>query len=139
MDDNLISPLETGVTIFFLEEDDDTQRALKGKLRKLGFRVLLTVNMEDAFDWMSTGYIHADLVLVDLLRKSPAEALEVGRKLRTHARYDDHTPLVVMAESFTEELAGSNDNVNNNDWVCYLENAGQLETLLHSLTGKKAA
>ena len=139
MNEETAPPMDARLTIFLLEEDDDAQRALKGNLRKLGFRVLVAVDMEDAFDWMSTGYIHADLVLVDLVRKSPQEALEVGRKLRTHAKYNGHTPLVVMAEKFAAELEGTDDNVSGNDWITYLEDGDQLERLVVRLMTKQAA
>ena len=132
-------PPDARPTIFLLEEDDDVQRPLKANLRKRGYRVLLAVDLEDAFDWLSTGHIPADLVLVDLVRKFPAEALEVGRKLRAHARYDGHTPLVVLAEKFGAELAGTDDNVGGNDWVAYMEDSDQLQRLLSRLTKKDSA
>ena len=115
------------------------QRPLKANLRRLGYRVLLAVDMEDAADWLSTGYIPADLVLVDLVRKSPAEALAVGRKLRAQAQYDGHTPLVVMAEKFGADLAGTDDNVGGNDWISYYEDASQVHRLVKRLTLKRAA
>jgi DNA-binding response OmpR family regulator len=139
MHNNSNSKAITCPTIFLLEEDDDTRQTLKSNLRKIGFRMLVAVDMEDALEWMSTGYIHADLVLVDLVHKSPQEALEVGRKLRHQAKYDGHTPLVVIAEKFTKELEGTDDNVSGNDWISYPEDAAQLQRLLLRLTLRNAA
>lgn len=133
MNELTIMPVDKRPTIFLLEEDDNTQRALKGNLRSLGFRVLVAVDIDDALDWLSTGYIPTDLMLVDLVRKSPEEALEVGRRLRQHARYDGQTPLVVMAEKFIQELEGTDVNVDGNDWITYLEEHDQLQNLLHRL------
>ncbi len=44
-------------------------------------------------------------------RKSPEEALGVGRRVREHARYEGHTPLVVLAEKYGEESEGQDVNV----------------------------
>jgi DNA-binding response OmpR family regulator len=126
-------------TIFLLEEDDDTQRGLKRNLRQKGFRVMLAVDMEDALEWLSNCYIHADLVLVDIVGKSSEEALERGRALRFQAKYDAQTPLVVMAEKFSPELEGTDHNVAGNDWICYLEDSEQLHRLLRRLIVRKAA
>ena len=134
--ENTALPIDNRPTIFLLEEDDNTQRPLKANLRKQGFRVLLAVDMEDAFDWFSTGYIQADLLMVNLVRKSPEEALEVGRTLRQRAKYDGHTPLVVLAEKFSRELEGTDVNVSGNDWITYLEDHDQLGNLLARLTNK---
>ncbi len=139
MYENTSSPTDTRLTIFLLAEDDDVRRPLKERLRKHGFRVLVAIDMADAHDWLSNGSIPADLVLVDLVRKSPEEALEVGRKLRDHANYDGHKPLVVMAEKFTEELEGTDDNVSGHDWVSYYEDGDQLHGLIGNLITQKAA
>jgi DNA-binding response OmpR family regulator len=129
----------TTLSILLLEEDDDAQRGLKKSLRGLGFRVLLAVELQDAYDWLSNGFVPADLVLVNLLNKSPSEALDVGRKLRLHAQYTLQTPLVVMAERFGPELEGTDDNVSDNDWVSYPEDSKQLHSLLLRLTDRRAA
>ena len=63
-------------TIFFVEEDNDVRRSLTRSLRELGYNLLVSADLEDAFEWTSgPGYIHADLVLVNLLGKLPEEAL----------------------------------------------------------------
>ena len=86
-------------TIFFLEEDNHARPFMTKSLRELGYRLLVSADLEDAFEWTSgTGYIHADLVLVNLLGKLPEEALTIGRRLREHSKYDGHTPLVILPE-----------------------------------------
>jgi len=139
MYDDTNSPTDTRPTILLLAEDDDVRRPLKENLRRQGFRVLVAMDMADAHDWLSTGSIPADLVLVDLVRKSPEEALEIGRKLRDHAKYDGHTPLMVMAEKFAEELEGTNANVSGHDWVSYYEDGDRLHGLIAKLAVRKAA
>lgn len=136
MHNNTSPPTDTRPAILLLAEDDDMRRPLKENLRRQGFRVLVAVDIADAHDWLSIGPIPAGLVLVDLVRKSPEEALEIGRKLRDHAKYDGHTPLVVMAEKFDKELTGTDINVSRNDWVCYYEDGAQLPKLLARLRQK---
>lgn len=85
-------------TIFLVEEDNLARRSFTRSLRDLGYSVLVSADLEDAFEWTSgNGYIHADLVLVDLLGKLPGEALTIGRRLREHCKYDGHTPLIIIS------------------------------------------
>ncbi|HKU72573.1 MAG TPA: response regulator, partial [Pyrinomonadaceae bacterium] len=99
-------------TIFFVEEDNNARRSLTKSLRELGYRVLVSADLEDALEWTSgTSYIHADLVLINLLGKLPEEALTIGRRLREHSKYDGHTPLVVMPEKVPQDLQGTDERV----------------------------
>jgi DNA-binding response OmpR family regulator len=123
-------------TIFLVEEDDDTRPILKHNLKTYGYRVLLALDEEDALDRID-GVKHADLLLVNLVGKTPDEVLQVGRRIREHARYDGHTPLVVIAEKFGADVEGTDVNVAANDWVTYLEDPGQLRNLLRRLTSKR--
>ncbi|HEX8472804.1 MAG TPA: hypothetical protein VF666_02105 [Pyrinomonadaceae bacterium] len=127
-------PKETRPTIFLVEEDDDTRPSLTNNLRKLGYRLLVAADLEDALEWMSLDVvIHADLVLINLVGRTPEEALSAGRRLRDHARYDGQTPLVVMPEKVSEDVAGTDVNVSGHDWICYYENSEQLHALLRRL------
>ena len=79
-------------------------------LRQLGYRLLVAADLEDAFEWVSgSGYIHADLLLMDLAGKRPEESLSIGRRLREHCRYDGHTPLVIMPETVAAHLEGKDE------------------------------
>ena len=120
-------------TIFLIEEDDETRPLLKQNLQRDGYRVIVALDEEDALGRVEGGQIQADLVLVNLVGKSLEESLMVGRHVREHAKYDGHTPLVVMAEKFTKDLEGTDVNVSGNDWITYLEDHEQLENLLRCL------
>ncbi|HEY9402959.1 MAG TPA: response regulator [Pyrinomonadaceae bacterium] len=122
-------------TIFLVEEDDDTRPILKHNLKTYGYRVLLALDEEDALERI-VGVSHADLLLVNLVGKMPDEVLQIGRRIREHAKYDGHTPLVVMAEKYGVDVEGTDVNVGGNDWITYLEDPGQLKNLLHRLTSK---
>lgn len=123
-------------TIFLLEEDDETRPLLKHNLQNYGYRVLLAVDEEDALERMSGGHVRADLILVNLVGKSPEEALETGRRVRGHAKDDGHTPLIALAEKYGPDLEGTDVNVGGNDWITYLEDADQLRNLIERLTEK---
>jgi PleD family two-component response regulator len=121
--------------IFLVEEDDDTRPVLKSNLQSYGYRVLIAIDEEDALDRID-GIARADLLLINLVNKTVAEVLEIGRRLRTHARHDGFTPMVVMAEKYGPEVEGTDVNVSGNDWVTYLEEPDQLRNLLARLTSR---
>ncbi len=125
-------------TILLVEEDDDTRPILKENLRRDGYRVLLALDEEDAFDRVGGGGTDADLVLINLVGRAPEAALEVGRRIRAHAKYDGRTPLVVMAERYGKDLAGTDVNVGGNDWITYPEDHDQLRHLLARLLNRPA-
>jgi DNA-binding response OmpR family regulator len=118
-------------TILVVEEDNGTRRCLTRNLRRFGYRLLVAANVEDALEWLSGDvYIHADLLLIDLIGKLPEEALMIGRGLRAQAQYHSQTPLIVMPEKVAENLEGTDENVGANDWICYYEDSDQLHRLL---------
>ena len=123
-------------TIFLVEEDDDTRPILKHNLKTYGYRVLLALDEEDARDRLSDGVARADLLLVNLVGKTPDEVLQIGRRIREHAKYDGQTPLVVIAEKYGADVEGTDVNVGGNDWITYLEDPGQLKNLIHRLINK---
>ena len=128
-------------TIFLIEEDDDARPSLTANLRKQGYRVLVAAGLEDAHEWVGgESPVNADLVLINLVRRTPEESVRLGRELRDHAKYDGHTPLVVMPEQVPGELAGTDVNVSGNDWICYYDDdSDQLQTLLARLLSKPSS
>src|SRR5947209_12165449 len=135
-DKRIMSEQEKRLIIFLVENDDDTRPVLRENLQTEGYRVLLALDEEDALERVSDGGARADLVLVNLVGKSPKDAVKVGRRIREHAKYDGHTPLVVMAEKYGEDLEGTDVNVSGNDWITYLEDHEQLKNLLARLLSK---
>jgi DNA-binding response OmpR family regulator len=122
-------------TIFFLEPDDDTRRLLKQGLRANGYKVLVAEDVEDALDRAEDGLARADLILLGPVGESTEDALEIGRRIRGHARHNGDTPLVVMAEKYGKDVEGTDVNVGGNDWVFYLgEEPDQLRNTLARLT-----
>lgn len=124
---------EAGVmrTILLIEEDDETRRPLVHNLRGYGYRVIVATDEADALDRVGGSGVPADLVLVNLVGKEAGEVLEVGRRVREHARYDGHTPLVAMPERYGKDVEGTEVNVEGNEWVFYRgEESGQLRDFL---------
>ena len=131
MEEIISSPPQLYPTIFLVEEDNNARPCLTKNLRQFGYRLLVVADAQDALEWVSgSGYIHADLLLIDLVGKLPEEALIIGRRLRSQAQYHEQTPLVVMPESFTKDEEGTDKNVSANDWICYYEDSDQLQRLL---------
>jgi PleD family two-component response regulator len=129
-------------TIFLIEEDDETRRALVRNLRSYGYRVVVALDEEDAMGRVGGGGVDADLILVNLVGKPVEYTLSVGRRVRRHARHDGHTPLVVMPEVYGKDVEGTNVNVEGNDWIFYFgEEIDQLKNLLQRLmpSGSRAA
>lgn len=127
-------------TIFLVEEDEETRRPLVNNLRSYGYHVIVAVDEEDALERVGGGHVRADLVLVNLIGKSAEEVLSLGRRVREHARYDGHTPLVVMPEKYGKDVEGKNVKADGNDWVLYLgEKPDQLRKLLARLLADAGA
>lgn len=125
-------------TIFLVEEDDDTRRMLKRNLQNEGYKIIVATDEEDALERVGEGHVDADLILVNLVGKPVAEALSAGQRIREQAKYDGHTPLVVMAEKYGEELEGRDVHVGGNAWVTYPEDHDQLKNLLARLVSHAA-
>jgi len=119
--------------IFLVEEDDDTRPILRHNLINDGFHIRLALDEDDALDRVGSQHLHADLILINLIKKTTEEVLSAGRRIRQYANYDGQTPLVVLADRFTKEQEGTDVNVAENDWITYLEEHDQLTNLLHRL------
>jgi DNA-binding response OmpR family regulator len=130
--------LENQPTIFLVEPDDETRPVLKSNLQRYGYRVIVALDEEDAMDRANSTGIQADLILVDVVRISPEDALGLGRRIRNGAKRNGHTPLVVMAEKYGADVEGTDVNVGGNDWITYLEDPGQLKNLLARLVRQPA-
>jgi PleD family two-component response regulator len=121
--------------ILLIEEDDETRPLLRRNLQKDGYRLLLAVDEEDALDRLGGDVqVRANLILINLVGKTPDEVLRIGQRIREHGKYDSTTPLVVIAEKYGEDVEGTDVNVGDNDWITYPEDAGQLHRLLARLT-----
>ena len=115
--------------------DEETRRPLVSNLRGYGYRAVVAVGGEEALERVDGGGVEAELVLVNLVGEMADEVLGDGRRVRQHARYDGHTPLIAMPEKYDKELEDTEANGGGNDWVFYLgEMPDRLRDLLARLT-----
>ena len=63
----------------------------------------------------------------------PEESLSIARRLREHCKYDGKTPLVIMPEKVPQNLEGTDERINDLEWICYYEDVDQLKRLLARL------
>jgi DNA-binding response OmpR family regulator len=122
--------------ILLIEEDDETRAILRRNLQKDGYHLLLAVDEADALDRLADGQRRANLILINLVGKTPDKVLEIGQRIREHGKYNSTTPLVVMAEKYGEDVEGTDVHVGNNNWITYPEDAEQLHTLLARLISR---
>jgi DNA-binding response OmpR family regulator len=123
-------------TILLIEEDDDVRPVLRHTLREEGYEVLVAVDEETAMAWLSAGPVNVDLILVNLVGRSTAEALAAARRVRERNGADGSTPVVVIADKYGEELEGTDVSAGEAQWVTYPENSAQLHELISRLTGQ---
>ena len=120
-------------TIFLLEEDAETRRLLRKDLTGYGYNVISVGDEQEALEEVSRSRLQADLILVNLVDKPLQENLNVGRRIREHAKYDGHTPLIVIAEQYGDEAEGTDVHAGGNDWITYPEDDLQLQKLIRRL------
>jgi DNA-binding response OmpR family regulator len=108
-------------TILLVEEDNDLRPMLRMSLEKAGYLVLLAVDEESAISWIGTASFPFNLILINLVNRRPEEVLQSGRRIRQRAGRNGDTPIVVMAEKFSQDLAGTWLKAGENDWIIYQE------------------
>jgi DNA-binding response OmpR family regulator len=118
--------------IFLLEEDDHTRSMLNAMLRNKGYSIMPSASKDDAVLLADEGLITADIVLVDLMKKTPEETLEFGQMLLQHGKLD--ASLIVLAAMYGDELAGTISQVGENEYIVHLDTGDELFDLISTLT-----
>jgi DNA-binding response OmpR family regulator len=116
-----------------LELDDDTRPLLKQNLRNWGYRVIEALQEEDAIALARGVRDLPKLILLNQVKLSIDEFLNMGRRICQGAELPRSTPIVVMAERYGEDMEGKNVKVGESEYVTYLEDGEQLMNLLHCL------
>jgi PleD family two-component response regulator len=124
---------DTPPTILIIELDDDTRPLLKHNLRSKGYRVIEALEEEDAIALARGERDCPDLILLNQVKLSIDEFLNMGRRIRQGAELPSSTPVVVTAERYGADMEGKDVKVGESDYVTYLEDAQQLMNLLHRL------
>jgi DNA-binding response OmpR family regulator len=119
--------------ILMLEWDDDTRPLLKQNLCNQGYRVIVALEEEDAIALARGGRKCPELILLNQVKLSIDDFINMGQRIRQGAELASGTPIVVMAEQYGEDMEGKNVKVGESEYVTYLEDAQQLMNLLHCL------
>ena len=115
-------------TIFLIDEDDDSRPSFRLNLKKKGYHVSIAIDEEDALDRVKKGCFDADLVLMNFVRKSSEQILEIGRNICRAGKLS--APVLVIAHKYGEDLEGKDIKVSENEYITYLEDGDQLHNLL---------
>ncbi len=120
-------------TILMVEPDDDVRPLLRTNLHRQGYRVIMTLDEEDAIARARGDSDRPDLILINQYRQPLDKAIHIGRRIRQDAGLLSDTPIVIMAERYGEDMEGKDIKVGESDYVTYLEDGEQLMNLLQRL------
>jgi CheY-like chemotaxis protein len=120
-------------TILVVEPDDDVRPLLKNNLHGKGYRVIMTLDEEDAITRARGDGDCPDLILINQYRLPLYKVIHIGRRIRQDAGLHGTTPIVIMAERYGEDMEGKDVKVGESDYVTYLEDGDQLMNLLQRL------
>src|SRR5919199_4379226 len=120
-------------TILVVEPDNDVRPLLKNNLHRQGYRVLMTLDEEDAIARARGDSDRPDLILINQYRLPLDKVIDMGRRIRQDARLPSITPIIIMAERYGEDMEGKDVKVGESEYVTYLEDGEQLMNLLQRL------
>jgi DNA-binding response OmpR family regulator len=124
---------DTPPTILLIEHEDETRALLKYNLRNRGYRVIVALDEEDAIERTRDGHECPDLILLNQIKLTIDEFINMGRRICQDAGFRSGTPIVVMADRYGEDMEGKDVRVSDSEYVTYLEDGEQLMNLLHRI------
>lgn len=116
--------------IFVLEPDDNVRPALRHNLQHWGYQVIMAIDQEDAIQRIQAGQKHFDLILLNQGEYSLDKMMAIGQQIRRATKLNSPIPMLIMAEQYGADLEGQNVQVNDNEYVTYLEDGEQLKSIL---------
>ncbi len=123
----------TPPTILLVEEDDEVRPLLSQNLRNQGYHVIVALDEADAIERTKGGSLCPDLILLNQVGRSIQEYAVMGQRICKSAGIGSHTPIIVMAEQYGTDMEGKDVQVDETEYVTYLEDGQQLINLLHRL------
>jgi DNA-binding response OmpR family regulator len=123
----------TPPTILLVEEDDEVRPLLSQNLRDQGYHVIVALDEADASERTKGGGLCPDLILLNQVGRSIQEYTVMGQRICKSAGIASHTPIIVMAEQYGADMEGKDVQVDETEYVTYLEDGQQLMNLLHRL------
>jgi CheY-like chemotaxis protein len=123
----------TPPTILVVEEDDEVRPVLSQNLRNQGYHVVVAINEADAIERTKGGSFCPDVILLNQVGRSIQEYAVMGQRICQSAGIDGNTPIIVMAEQYGAEMEGKDVQIDETEYITYLEDGQQLMNLLHRL------
>jgi DNA-binding response OmpR family regulator len=123
----------TAPTILVVEPDDDVRPLLRNNLHRQRYRVIMTLDEEDAIARARGDGDRPDLILINQYLLPLDKVIGIGRRIREDAGLPSLTPIVIMAERYGEDMEGKDVKVGESEYVTYLEDGEQLMNLLQRL------
>jgi DNA-binding response OmpR family regulator len=120
-------------TILLVEEDDEVRPLLSQNLRHQGYHVVVALDEADAIERTKGGSFCPDLILLNQVGRSIQEYTVMGQRICKSAGIASRTPIIVMAERYGADMEGKDVQVDEAEYVTYLEDGQQLMNLLHRL------
>ncbi|NEQ23079.1 MAG: hypothetical protein F6K28_28780 [Microcoleus sp. SIO2G3] len=107
--------------------------AISQNLRNQGYHVVVALNEADAIERTKGGSFCPDLILLNQVGRSIQEYAAMGQRICNSTGIANHTPIIVMAERYGADMEGKDVQVDEAEYVTYLEDGQQLINLLHRL------
>lgn len=122
----------SGRTILLVDDDDEVRSALRRGLERAGFRVVAAYDERDGVE--RAAHESPDLILMELGRVLPGEALAAGRRVRAGAGVSEDVPVVAYANNAGEVAReGEAVEVRPREYVVLPEDTEQLMGWLRRL------
>lgn len=125
--------IDTSCTILLVEEDDQVRPVLRQNLRTHGYQVVVAIDEADAIDRAKGGSFCPSLILLNQVGRSIHEYMMSGQRIRQTASLNSQIPIVVVAECYGADMEGRDIQLNDTEYITYLEDGQQLMDLLHRL------
>ncbi|MGF1479486.1 MAG: hypothetical protein ACFB4I_08340 [Cyanophyceae cyanobacterium] len=125
------------ITILLVESDDEARRLFKTNLSNWGYRVVATLDEEDAIERAIGRGDRPDIILINQVGISLEETRNMVQRICEQAEIPSSTPVVILAEQYGADLEGRDTQVGENEYISYLEDGQQLLNLLEFLCGDR--
>lgn len=123
----------TPPTILVVEEDNEVRPVLSQNLRNHGYHVVAALDEADAIERTHNGHLRPDLILLNQVGRSIQEYTIIAQRICLSAGLASDTPIIVMAEQYGADMEGKDVQVQDSEYITYLEDGQQLINLLHHL------